>query len=234
MCASEGTHRHAVAEPCRRFPPPRAFPLLTGTSVCEGAMQKVWRRYGDPGPGGVRQAVTPPFRIWRAPRHARSTGSARLLPRLIAGRTPRTAVPHRPCPCPGPRPAVVDRCPDTGRGRLWYRRAEALFRQASADGRCISSATRREPAVVDGQEPPHQPAVAAALRPPRSRSRRGAHPSPTNFLQPSTPSATESMDTNLSRVRVGHCVQKVIMSVCSAFSPAATLAMYASVYSATR
>lgn len=30
-----------------------------------------------------------------------------------------------------------------------------------------------------------------------------------------------------------HCVQKVIMPVRSAFSPAATLAMYASVYSAT-
>jgi site-specific recombinase XerD len=59
------------------------------------------------------------------------TGSARVLPRLIAGRTrgplfltDRAAVPAR-------APAVMDRCPDTGRARLSYRRAEALFREAS-------------------------------------------------------------------------------------------------------
>jgi integrase len=59
------------------------------------------------------------------------TGSARLLPRLIAGRsrgplflTDRTPVPAR-------APAAVDRCPDSGRARLSYRRAEALFREAS-------------------------------------------------------------------------------------------------------
>jgi site-specific recombinase XerD len=58
-------------------------------------------------------------------------GSARLLPRLIAGRTrgplfltDRAAVPAR-------APAAVDRCPETGQARLSYRRAEALFRQAS-------------------------------------------------------------------------------------------------------
>jgi site-specific recombinase XerD len=59
------------------------------------------------------------------------TGSARLLPRLVAGRTrgplfltDRAAVPAR-------APAGVDRCPGTGRARLSYRRAEALFREAS-------------------------------------------------------------------------------------------------------
>jgi integrase len=59
------------------------------------------------------------------------TGSARLLPRLIAGRThgPLFLADRRPVPARAP--ATVDRCPETGRGRLSYRRAEALFRQAS-------------------------------------------------------------------------------------------------------
>jgi integrase len=59
------------------------------------------------------------------------TGSARLLPRLIAGRNrgPLFLADRRPVPARAP--ATVDRCPETGRGRLSYRRAEALFRQAS-------------------------------------------------------------------------------------------------------
>jgi integrase len=59
------------------------------------------------------------------------TGSARLLPRLIAGRTrgPLFLADRRPVPARAP--ATVDRCPETSRGRLSYRRAEALFRQAS-------------------------------------------------------------------------------------------------------
>jgi integrase len=59
------------------------------------------------------------------------TGAARLLPRLIAGRTrgPLFLADRRPVPARAP--LTVDRCPDTGRGRLSYRRAEALFRQAS-------------------------------------------------------------------------------------------------------
>ena len=32
---------------------------------------------------------------------------------------------------PPVRPAAIDRCPETGRARLSYRRAEALFQQAS-------------------------------------------------------------------------------------------------------
>jgi hypothetical protein len=59
------------------------------------------------------------------------TGSARLLPRLIAGR-PRGPLFHTDrAPVPARVPAAVDRCPDSGRARLSYRRAEALFRQAS-------------------------------------------------------------------------------------------------------
>jgi integrase len=59
------------------------------------------------------------------------TGSARLLPRLIGGRTrgPLFLAGRRPVPARAP--ATVDRCPETGRARLSYRRAEALFRQAS-------------------------------------------------------------------------------------------------------
>ena len=59
------------------------------------------------------------------------TGSARLLPRLIAGRTrgPLLLADRRPVPARAP--ATVDRCPDTGRARLSYRRAEALLREAS-------------------------------------------------------------------------------------------------------
>jgi integrase len=59
------------------------------------------------------------------------TGSARLLPRLIGGRTrgPLFLADRRPIPARAP--ATVDRCPETGRARLSYRRAEALFRQAS-------------------------------------------------------------------------------------------------------
>jgi integrase len=59
------------------------------------------------------------------------TGSARLLPRLIGGRSrgPLFLADRRPVPARAP--ATVDRCPETGRGRLSYRRAEALFREAS-------------------------------------------------------------------------------------------------------
>ena len=59
------------------------------------------------------------------------TGAARLLPRLIGGRTrgPLFLADRRPIPSRAP--AAIDRCPDTGRGRLSYRRAEALFCAAS-------------------------------------------------------------------------------------------------------
>ena len=59
------------------------------------------------------------------------TGSARLLPRLIAARTRGPLFRTDRAPVPARVPAAVDRCPETGRARLSYRRAEALFRQAS-------------------------------------------------------------------------------------------------------
>jgi len=59
------------------------------------------------------------------------TGSARLLPRLIAGRTRGPVFLTDRRPAPGRTPAVVDVCPATGRARLSYRRAEEIFREAS-------------------------------------------------------------------------------------------------------
>lgn len=59
------------------------------------------------------------------------TGSTRLLPRLIAGRSrgPLFLADRRPAPAR--TPAAVDVCPYTGRARLSYRRAEELFHAAS-------------------------------------------------------------------------------------------------------
>jgi integrase/recombinase XerD len=59
------------------------------------------------------------------------TGSARLLPRLIAGRTRGPLFLADRAPGSTRAPAAIDRCPETGRARLSYRRAEALFQQAS-------------------------------------------------------------------------------------------------------
>lgn len=59
------------------------------------------------------------------------TGSARLLPRLIAGRTSGPVFLTDRRPAPGRAPATVDVCPVTGRARLSYRRAEEIFRAAS-------------------------------------------------------------------------------------------------------
>lgn len=59
------------------------------------------------------------------------SGTARLLPRLIAGRTrgPLFLADRRPAPAR--TPAAVDLCPDTGRARLSYPRAEYLFKQST-------------------------------------------------------------------------------------------------------
>ena len=59
------------------------------------------------------------------------SGTAGLLPGLVAGRTrgPLFLADRRPGPAR--RPAEADLCPDTGRGRLSYERAEYLFKQAT-------------------------------------------------------------------------------------------------------
>jgi integrase len=59
------------------------------------------------------------------------TGGVLLLPRLIDGRMCGPLFLADRCPVPARAPATVDRCPETDRARLSYRRAEALFRQAS-------------------------------------------------------------------------------------------------------
>lgn len=59
------------------------------------------------------------------------SGTARLLPALLAGRTrgPLFLADRRPGPA---RPkAAADLCPDTGRGRLSYERAEYLFKRTT-------------------------------------------------------------------------------------------------------
>jgi site-specific recombinase XerD len=63
----------------------------------------------------------------------RETPTARLLPRLLAGRAAGPVfLADRRAPAAGRRaPALGDICPDTGRGRLSYPRAEYLFKQAS-------------------------------------------------------------------------------------------------------
>ncbi|MDP9863588.1 RNA polymerase sigma factor (sigma-70 family) [Streptosporangium brasiliense] len=59
------------------------------------------------------------------------SGTARLLPHLVAGRTrgPLFLADRRPGPAR--MPADTDLCPETGRRRLSYERAEYLFKQAT-------------------------------------------------------------------------------------------------------
>lgn len=61
------------------------------------------------------------------------TSTARFLPRLLAVRATESAfLTDRRAPAAGRRvPALGDICPDTGRGRLSYPRAEYLFKRAS-------------------------------------------------------------------------------------------------------
>jgi integrase len=58
-------------------------------------------------------------------------GSARLLPRLIAGRPQGPLFLSDRRPAPARMPAAADLCSYTGRARLSYRRAEELFSAAS-------------------------------------------------------------------------------------------------------
>ncbi|GAA3622924.1 site-specific integrase [Nonomuraea rosea] len=64
-----------------------------------------------------------------------ATATARLLPRLLAGRTAGPVfLADRRAPTSGRRaPAAADICPITGRGRLSYSRAQYLFKQATAE-----------------------------------------------------------------------------------------------------
>ncbi|WFB10660.1 site-specific integrase [Streptomyces sp. LX-29] len=57
--------------------------------------------------------------------------TAELLPRLLAGRARGPVFLADRRPAPARMPARADLCPDTGRGRLSYERAEYLFKQAT-------------------------------------------------------------------------------------------------------
>jgi hypothetical protein len=59
------------------------------------------------------------------------SGTARLLPRLLAGRGRRPVFLADRRPGPSRMPAAGDLCPETGRSRLSYERAEYLFKQAT-------------------------------------------------------------------------------------------------------
>jgi site-specific recombinase XerD len=59
------------------------------------------------------------------------SGTARLLPRLIGARTRGPLFLADRKPAPARMPAATDLCPDTGRSRLSYERAEYLFKQAT-------------------------------------------------------------------------------------------------------
>ncbi|MEV3923471.1 tyrosine-type recombinase/integrase [Actinomadura coerulea] len=59
------------------------------------------------------------------------SGTARLLPRLIGGRTSGPLFLANRRPAPARTPAAADLCPHTGRGRLSYERAEYLFKQST-------------------------------------------------------------------------------------------------------
>ena len=58
-------------------------------------------------------------------------GTAALLPDLLAGRKRGPVFLADRRPGPGRRPAAEDLCPETGRGRLSYERAEYLFVRAT-------------------------------------------------------------------------------------------------------
>jgi len=59
------------------------------------------------------------------------SSSARLLPDLVAGRSRGPVFLSDRRPGPARRPAYADLCPETGRRRLSYERAEYLFKQAT-------------------------------------------------------------------------------------------------------
>jgi len=64
------------------------------------------------------------------------TGSARLLPKIINGRTRGPLFLSETIPAGARAPAASDRDPDTGRARLSYRRAAEIF-SAAAPGRTL-------------------------------------------------------------------------------------------------
>jgi hypothetical protein len=60
--------------------------------------------------------------------------TARLLPRLFAGRTRGPVFLTHRRPGPARRPAAKDLCPETGRARLGYDRARVLLDRYTSPG----------------------------------------------------------------------------------------------------
>ena len=92
-------------------------------------------------PGPSLQAGQGALQRWRYGLGFLATGVAQLLPRLLAGRTVGPVFLADRLPT---RAVTVDFDPGSGRGRLSYRRAAALF-AATPAGPCTSYATRRSP-----------------------------------------------------------------------------------------
>jgi integrase len=105
------------------------------------------------------------------------TGSARLLPRLIAGRRRGPLfLADRP-PVPSRAPASEDLCPETGRARISYRRAEELFVTATR-GRTLHD-LRRAALTHLGEDNVSLPLLMAKSRHKNLRSlQRYVRPSP--------------------------------------------------------
>ncbi len=105
------------------------------------------------------------------------TGSARLLPRLIGGRRRGPLfLADRP-PVPSRAPATEDICPETGRARLSYRRAEELF-VAATRGRTLHD-LRRAALTHLGEDNVSLPLLMAKSRHKNLRSLQPyVHPSP--------------------------------------------------------
>ncbi len=104
------------------------------------------------GKGGHRREV-----VW-------ASGTARLLPRYLGGRRRGPVfVTHRR---PNQAPALPDLCLDTGRGRLSYQQAWALFRDASGLDAAPAAPLCAHPpggegsrsTAAEGEKPPLEPA----------------------------------------------------------------------------
>jgi integrase len=105
------------------------------------------------------------------------TGSARLLPRLIGGRSRGPLFLAERPPLPSRIPAHGDLCPETGRARLSYRRAEELFKAASG-GRTLHD-LRRAALTHLGEDNVSLPLLMAKSRHKNLRSlQRYVRPSP--------------------------------------------------------
>ena len=109
-----------------------------------------------------------------------ATGTARLLPRLLRGRTSGPVfLAGRRAPVSGSRaPAEADVCPETGRGRLSYPRAEYLFKQATAahDPHICTWAASAGTSSSASRPPPRSPlAQTDRLAAPFPAGRAGGH-----------------------------------------------------------